>query len=167
MRGQGAGAARLARPGLGLKEKAMDTDEKTVWTARATIEIAAAPEKVWAALTGIDRWPEWQPGVSAAKLDGGLAVGSVFRWKAKGLGIVSTVRELEPGKRIAWAGISLGMRAVHAWTLEATGAGTRVTTRESMSGWLASFMRIVSPGFLEKSVAASLHALKARSERSE
>ncbi len=147
----------------------MDIDEKAALKAQAVIEIAAALEKVWTALSEIDRWPEWQPGVTAAMLEGALAAGSVFRWKAKGLGIVSTIRELVPGKRIAWTGISLGMRAVHAWTLEATaaGAGTRVTTRESMSGWLASAMRIVSPGFLEKSVAASLAALKARSERSE
>lgn len=146
----------------------MDIDEKAALKAQATIEIASAPEKVWAALSVIDRWPEWQPGVSTARLEGALAVGSVFRWKAKGLGIVSTIRELEPGKRIAWTGISLGMRAVHAWSLEtmAAGAGTRVTTRESMSGWLAVLMRIVSPSFLEKSVAASLAALRSRSERS-
>jgi uncharacterized protein YndB with AHSA1/START domain len=143
----------------------MDIDGKALLQARATIEIAAAPGKVWAALTAIDRWPEWQPGVSAAQLEGVLAVGSVFRWKAKGLGIVSTIQELEPGKRIAWSGISLGMRAMHAWTLEATGGGTRVASRESMTGWLASIMRFVSPGFLDKSVAASLEALKARSEQ--
>jgi uncharacterized protein YndB with AHSA1/START domain len=144
----------------------MDRDLKAMLKAQAAIEIAAPPSTVWAALTGIDRWPEWQPGVSAARLEGGLAVGSVFRWKAKGLGIVSTVRELEPGKRIAWTGVSLGMRAVHAGSLETTsaGAGTRAATRESMSGWLAAVMRVVSPGFLEKSVAASLAALKARSE---
>ncbi len=143
----------------------MDIDENAALKAQAAIEIAAAPEEVWSALTGIDRWPEWQPGVSAARLEGGLAAGSVFRWKAKGLGIVSTIRELDPGKRISWTGISLGMRAVHAWTLEAAGGGTRVTTRESMSGWLAFIMRVVSPGFLKKSVAASLGALKSRSER--
>lgn len=142
----------------------MEIDAQATLSAQAEVGINASPEKVWAALTDIARWPEWQPGVTAAKLEGGLAVGGVFRWKAKGLGIVSTIRELERLKRIVWTGISPGMRAVHVWTFAATAAGTRVTTRESMSGWLAFILRVASPGFLEKSVTLSLKALKGRSE---
>ncbi len=143
----------------------MDIDAKAILSAQEEIEVGAPPEKVWSELTGIERWSEWRPGVSTAKLEGGLAVGSVFRWKANGLPIVSAIRELEPQKRIGWTGRSPGTKASHLWLLEpAAGGGTRVVTRESMAGWFPRLLKLFAPGFLSKTLAASLRALKARAE---
>jgi len=96
--------------------------------------IEATPEKVWAVHTAVDSWPEWQPDVSRAKLEGPLAVGSVFRWHSRGANIVATIREVEPERRIGWTGKALGTRAVHTWTLTPQVGGVLVQTEESMEG---------------------------------
>ncbi len=133
-------------------------------TARQETFIAAPLEKVWAVQTDIDRWPEWQSDISSAKLEGNLAVGAIFRWKAKGLSITSTIQELEPGRRIGWMGSSIGMKAVHIWIFEPRDNGTRVITEESLSGWFPRILKIFDPTFLEKSLAASLQVLKIQTE---
>lgn len=127
--------------------------------------INAPVETVWAVQTDIERWPEWNPDVSIVALEGGLAAGSTFRWKASGLNIVSTIQELEPQRRIGWTGVSLGMRAIHIWTFEPQGGGTRVTTEESLSGWMPRLIKLISPRFLEQSLEKSLQILKVRAER--
>ena len=143
----------------------MNIDKNAPLQARKEIEIDAPFEKVWAVLTGIDRWPEWQPDVSSATLEGDLAVGSVFRWKAKGMNITSLLQVLEPKRRVGWTGRSLGMNAIHVWVLDPRGEGTRVVTEESLSGWFPRVLKIFDSHFLEKSLMRSLQVLKARVER--
>ena len=132
----------------------MNIDTNAPVFARREIIIEAPIETVWNIQTGIDRWSEWQPDVASAKLDGELKVGTVFHWKAKGLSIVSTLHTVEPNRRIGWTGISLGMSAIHNWTFEAQGDFTRVTTEESLSGWLTRLMVFFDPQFFEKSLEA-------------
>ena len=54
--------------------------------------------------------------VASADLRGPLAPGTEFRWKSGGSSIVSILQEIEPKRRIAWTGRTLGIRAVHVWT---------------------------------------------------
>jgi uncharacterized protein YndB with AHSA1/START domain len=143
----------------------MNIDKHAPLNGRKEIVIAAPIERVWAALTDIERWPEWQPDVSAAKLEGPLSVGAIFRWKAKGLNITSVIRELEQPRRIGWTGDSIGMKAIHLWSLEPEGNSTRVVTEESLSGWFARVMKLLDASFLDKSLSGSLNVLKARAER--
>lgn len=144
----------------------MNIDQKAPLAARSEIVIAAPLEKVWALQTDINRWPEWQPEISSAHLEGDLAAGTVFRWKAMGMGIVSTLQEVQPRQRISWTGKSLGMSAIHCWTFEAQGDSTRVITEESLSGWFPRLLKLLTPAFLDKSLAKSLHTLKAQAEKS-
>jgi hypothetical protein len=146
------------------EEDNMQVDRNAPLCARGETIIQAPPDKVWSVLTGISRWPEWQAGVSSAALEGELAAGATFRWKANGLGITSTINDLEPERRIGWTGDSLGMRAIHHFALEPQDGGTRVTTEESISGWLARILKMFDPNYLDKSLAGSLQALKARAE---
>ena len=95
---------------------------------------------------------------------GKLKAGTVFKWKAKGLNITSIIQEINAMQMIGWTGDSLGMKAVHIWVLESGKDGTRVTTRESLSGWLARIFKLFDSGFLEKSLAASLQVLKKQAE---
>jgi len=143
----------------------MDIDHRAPLKARKEIVINAPIETVWALLTDIERWPEWQPDISFAKLEDRLKVGTVFRWKAKGLSIVSTIQHLEPRGGIGWTGRSLGMRAVHVWTLEPWGNGVHVASEESLAGWLAQTMKLFDSSFLDKSLEASLRLLKSQAEQ--
>ena len=144
----------------------MNIDQNAPLHAQKEIVILAPIERVWEVLTDIERWPEWQPDVATASLDDPLRAGTGFRWKAKGLAIASTIQEFDPPRRIGWTGRSTGMGAIHRWTLEPAQNGTRVTTQESLSGWLTRLLKISDPRFLEKSLAGSLQVLKAQVERS-
>jgi uncharacterized protein YndB with AHSA1/START domain len=62
----------------------MNIDHNAPLSAKIDIFISAPLEKVWSKLTEIDQWSEWQPDVTSSKLDGRLAVGTLFHWKAKG-----------------------------------------------------------------------------------
>jgi len=83
-----------------------------------------------------------------------------------GMGIVSTLQEVQPPQRISWTGKSPGMAAVHCWTFEAQGDHTRVITEESLSGWFPRLLKLLTPAFLDRSLAKSLETLKAQAEKS-
>jgi uncharacterized protein YndB with AHSA1/START domain len=106
----------------------------------ASITIAAPLERVWRLLAAVDDWPRWNPGVTAAHLDGLLTPGSVFTWTENGFGIESTILTVEPGRYLAWRGHAVGTDAVHVWHIERAAAGVRVTTTETFSGWLPTFL---------------------------
>ncbi|MEZ4770008.1 MAG: SRPBCC family protein [Caldilineales bacterium] len=142
----------------------MDIDHNAPLNARKDILILAPLEEVWSAITTIDQWFVWQSDVTSSRLDGELAPGTTFHWKAKGLNIVSTIQVLEPMRRIGWTGKSLGMRAIHIWTFDAVQEGTRVTTEESLSGWFPRILKLTDAHFLEKSLLHSLQELKAHVE---
>lgn len=142
----------------------MEIDSHAPLIARNEILISAPVEKVWSELTNINKWSDWQPSVSFSELDGELTVGGVFHWKANGLKISSVIKLLEPMRAIGWTGESLGMKAVHIWTLNERDEGTQVTTEESLSGWFARSLKLFDPRFLEKSLFNSLRVLKAHVE---
>lgn len=142
----------------------MNIDTNAPVFARKEILIHAPVKMVWQIQTDIENWSKWQPDITSTKLEGTLAAGTTFRWTAKGLNIVSTLRTVKPHSQIAWTGISLGMFAIHNWTFEVRGETTLVNTEESLSGWLARLMKLLDPNFLEKSLETSLQILKTRSE---
>ena len=142
----------------------MKIDTDAPLKAQKEILISGSIENVWSALTVIDRWAEWQPDVTFAKLDGKLDKDTVFRWKAKGLNITSVIQLLEPMQSIGWTGNSLGMRAIHVWSLEQRNDGTFVKTQESLSGWFPRILKLFDPEFLEKSLVSSLNILKTHVE---
>jgi len=143
----------------------MEINQNAELKAQKSIEIMAPADTVFNLLAEIPSWPQWQPDVTSAELPDGLAVGHVFRWKAAGLNITSTIQELETNSRIGWTGKSLGMQAVHRWKLEAIERGTRVTTEESLNGWFAQLLKFFDPHFLEKSLVNSLKVLKNQAEQ--
>ncbi len=102
--------------------------------ARHSLVIEAPLEIVWELHTGVDAWPSWQPDVERARLDGPFAPGSTFSWHTSGLDIVSTIYEVEPGRRSLWGGTAHGIVGIHEWTFAPEGDGVRVDTVESWSG---------------------------------
>jgi len=102
---------------------------------RDAITINAPLTTIWSIQTDIDRWPSWQPEVTAAHLvSPTFGVGSAFRWQTAGLDITSTVQEVEPLRRIVWGGPAQGIVAIHVWTFEQQADGVLVRTAESWEG---------------------------------
>jgi uncharacterized protein YndB with AHSA1/START domain len=99
------------------------------------IEIAASPEAVWEVLTVFARWPSWNPDVKSMSVQGPVAPGTVFRWKAGPGTITSTIQRVEPPWQIAWSGRTFGIKAIHFWQLEPRGGKTFVRTEESFEGY--------------------------------
>lgn len=131
------------------------------------IEVAAAPETVWAVLTQIQGWPSWNPAVKSVSFEGGLEKGSEFRWKAGPGTIRSTIRDLDAPWRIAWTGTSLGLKAIHVHTFERHDGGTIVRTEESYDGLVARLFRGRLQKMLDGALQGGLQHLKAEAERRE
>lgn len=113
----------------------MERNRRCPPVARDEVFVGASSGTVWVLQTNMNSWPRWRSDVSRADLGGGLEVGSVFRWRSGGFKVVSTVREVEPG-RLGWAGWAFGTRAVHTWTFEPREDGVLVQTEESFEGCL-------------------------------
>lgn len=132
----------------------MEINDKAPAVVRKEIVINALPEEVWDIHTDINGWSDWNPDIASSKLQGPLAVGTVFSWKSRGMNITSTIQEIEPSNRIGWTGTGFGARARHIWTLEPNGKGTLIKTEESLEGWLVTLLK----GRMRKNLETSLNA---------
>jgi len=112
----------------------VDVDRKAQVIVDLSIEIDAPQETVWRIQTGIEQWPTWQKDITQARLSGPIAVGSTFQWETHGLDIVSTIREVDPMRRIVWGGPAQGIEGVHVWNITPTPKGVVVHTIESWDG---------------------------------
>jgi hypothetical protein len=133
-------------------------------SSQAQIQIAATPERVWDVLSKIDQWPKWNPLVQTARLSGPLHSGSCFRWKSKGMTIISTLQEVTPNERLTWTGEAFGTRAIHAWEIEEIEQGVELSTAESFDGWLPRLMPKTMQRALDETLPAWLKAIKSEAE---
>jgi hypothetical protein len=143
-----------------LKVAPVQVDSNAAAIAESEIQIHAPLERVWRIQTDIDRWSEWNSDVQRSKLDGPFMVGSVFRWKSGGVPIVSTLRQIESLRAIAWTGKAFGVRAVHTWTFQQERDTVLASTRESFDGWWPRLLPGVTRRMLETSLAKWLQNLK-------
>ena len=108
--------------------------------AQNTIDIAAAPEAVWHALIDCVRWPLWYRHCSdVSVLQGGamLAAGGRFRFKTIGFYFEPVIETFEPARLLVWSAKGpAGTGGAHAWLIEPTPGGCRVTTEETQRGLL-------------------------------
>ena len=128
------------------------------------IDITAPPATVWAALTDVDRWTDWNPLIDEARLDGPLAVGSVIHWRTTGLTLASKLVTVEPGRAIGWDGTDQGIRGLHDWRIEPAAGSVRVFVSESMSGGAASADPAKMQADLQTMLGTWLTRLKTRAE---
>lgn len=159
------------------KEPIIDTDQpqSTSRTAdinraapvvvEAAIEINAPAERVWETLVDVESWPRWNPDVKTVDLQGGTRVGSVFRWKTRSGTITSTFRTVDPPHHVSWTGKTMSLKAIHVWSLEATGGKTTVRTAESLEGPLARVLRGPLDTVLQKTLDKAVEALRVEVER--
>ena len=122
------------------------------YEARSLIE--ATPAQVWATLTDVAAWPDWDSGVNT--VEGELALGAKLTISVEanvGRSFAVTVKELSAPSRMVFRGgmplnLFVGQRT---YSLEPEDNGTRFTMREEYTGPLAGMItkRIpdLSPSF--------------------
>ncbi len=134
-------------------------------SASGEIEVAANPEIIWDIMADIDKWPDWNRDVSRASLSGQFEAGSKFRWKSGPGTIISTIRQVERPRIMAWTGKTLGIYAIHVWKLEPRNGSTVIRTEESWEGLITRIFRGSMQKTLEKAINTGLQYLKAEAER--
>jgi hypothetical protein len=111
----------------------------------ASIDIAAAPERVWAVLADLDAYPEWNPFIRSAS--GQLAVGARLTLRmvptgGRAMTFRPTVLAARPGELLRWIGrlVVPGIfDGTHQFALEDLGGHTRLTQSETFRGLLVPF----------------------------
>jgi hypothetical protein len=120
---------------------------------------------VWDVVADFQRWPEWNSDVKSMSVDGPVAPGTTFRWKAGPGTLTSTVQKIDRPTAIGWTGTTMGIRAVHVWRFEPREHGTVVHTVESWDGLLARLLRGRMQRTLQRSLDDALARLKVEAER--
>lgn len=97
-------------------------------------EISHPPEKIWRALTEGSLIKQW-----LMENDFEPVVGHGFTFRSTPVpnwnGIIDCeVREVDPGKKLAYSWGSMGMESLVTWTLTPTAAGTHVRMEQSGFG---------------------------------
>jgi len=139
-----------------------------VRTMSAAIDIDAPPAAVWAVLTDLSSYHEWNP--LFVEADGNVAEGQRIRLRSRhpANGRLMTVKPkitaAQPGTELRWAsGLPGIISGEHAFTLTPTASGTRLVQSESFRGPLS---KISGKTFAnaEASFRALNEALKTRAE---
>jgi len=132
-----------------------------------TVDIDAPPQRVFAVLCDVERWPEWTPTmISVQRLDkGSLAVGSSAHVRQPKLRpAVWQVTEFEDNRNFTWTTRAPGIRMKAGHLVEPRGSGSRVALSFEMSGLIAPLVSRLYGGLIEQFVATESEGLKKRSE---
>ncbi|MCA8959193.1 MAG: SRPBCC family protein [Planctomycetes bacterium] len=131
-----------------------------VFTVREAMWANAAAPRVWQRVAEVERWPEWNPGLAAAKWRGkrGLAKGNRFRLhhrrKARPFLSGGRVDHVDPESALVWSDAFLLLRVEFSLEFRSHGRGTEVEFTSQFSGigarwvptdsfvrWLTRFQR--------------------------
>lgn len=136
-----------------------------------TVEIAASPAEVWAVLTDLSAYAEWNPFILEAS--GEVAVGERLEVRIRPVGgkamtLRPRVREVTPNSSFSWLGHLWGVPRLfdgaHHFALEATATGTRLVQSEDFGGLLVPLTMKSIEGGSRAGFEAMNAALKARVE---
>jgi uncharacterized protein YndB with AHSA1/START domain len=136
-------------------------------TYSITVEIDAPPDRVWAIMSDIERWPEWTSSVtSVERLDTGpLAVGSRARVRQpKLLPADFVVTDFDPGSAFTWVTRSAGVTATARHSVVPSGRGSRATLSVEFHGALGWLVGWAVGGLTNRYLALEAAGLKERSE---
>ena len=131
-----------------------------------TADIAAPPERVWAVIADVERWPEWTPTVTRLeRLDRGpLAVGSRARIRQpKLLPAVWQVTEIVDGRTFTWVTRSPGVRVTATHGVEPIATGTRARLSLRFSGLFGPLVARLTRGLNQRYLALEANGLSERS----
>jgi len=133
-----------------------------------TVEIAAAPERVWEVLADVERWSEWTETVTWVRRidEGPLRTGSRAKISQPKIPVTEyVVTDLEPGQSFTWVATGPGVTTTGRHEVQALpGGGSRVRLAVEQGGWLGSLMGRFYRGLTDRYLANEAAGLKARCE---
>ena len=113
-------------------------------TMSATIQIDAPPETVWAVLTDLDRYQDWNPLFREAS--GQVAVGNRIKLRSvqpangRMMTVQPKITVADPGAELRWVASLPGiMSGEHRFKLTPADGGTRLEQSETFRGLLTAF----------------------------
>jgi hypothetical protein len=116
-------------------------------TVSATTQIDAPPLAVWAVLTDLSRYPEWNPLFREAS--GQIAVGGRITLRAvqpangRQMTVKAKIVAADPGAELRWtSALPAIMSGEHSFVLTPLDDGTRVAQTEIYGGLLAATVSI-------------------------
>ena len=110
-----------------------------------SIRVDATPERAWAVMKDVERWPEWTPSMSKVELlqPGEVQVGSKVKiTQPKFPAAVWTVSEVEPNRYLEWRSTTPILASVGEHRLEPEGDGVRLTLAIEQSGLLTPVLKL-------------------------
>jgi hypothetical protein len=117
------------------------------YIVKAHLDMDVSPEVAFDTLADHDSWREWMPSsfLPVGPSLGTLRVGACPRVRINGLPFATPlpVTVVDRPREITWAGGSAALRGVHTFVFDAIDGGTRVTSSETWSGWLAALLKPV------------------------
>ena len=135
---------------------------------RASIDVAASPERVWDVHVDVERWPQWTDSVSSVRLldAGPLAVGSQVEISQPRIPTGTyTVTTLEPGSAFTWEQRQPGSTvSAHHECAPLPDGGTRVELTVVMSGAIGGVVGRLYRRLTERYLTMEAAGLKARAE---
>ena len=134
------------------------------------VHIDAPPERVWAVVKDVERWPDWSPGTRSIKRldDGPFALGSHAKVTMKGTrGLRWTVTALDEGRSFTWeTDMMPGAHIVAEHIVEPRDGGSYVTLTLVTAGTGAAIVAPFLDPFSRKNVKAEAQGLKRLCESS-
>jgi hypothetical protein len=108
------------------------------WGAEASRDLVAQAADIWALWDDADRWPDWNPAIASAELQGPLAVGTAATIRFRGRPAMTfTITAIEPGCLFVDETRLPGARMGHEHRLGPTTMGVTVGHRIYFDGPLA------------------------------
>lgn len=132
-----------------------------------TVTIAAPPERVWAVVIDVERWPERIPTVEAVERldDGPLVVGSRTRLEQPRLpSAVWTVTELADESSYTWESSSPGVTVTATHVVEPHPGGSRLVLTVTVSGPLSRIGWLMTRSLTTRYVATEAASIKSAAE---
>ena len=136
-------------------------------TVRVSVDIDAPPERVFAVLCDVERWPEWTSTVASIERteSGSFTLGSSARVRQPGLRpAVWRVTEFHDPRNFTWTTCSLGLRMRAGHAIEPRGAASRVMLSFELSGFIAPLASRLYGGLIERYITTESQGLKKRCE---
>lgn len=115
-----------------------------------TVVVSAEPHAVWARLTDIASWPDWNPACVSAQAPEALTAGQRLRLemrlpRGRAFWTSPILTDVDHARRLVWETRALGLRAPTVTTLEHHAEGTLVTLICESRGPLGFTYRLTFP----------------------